>query len=129
MTARIYFIEDGIGAELIASGHVLGEEVIAALEELYRDDRYESLRYLIVDKSECAKYEVSGDDVKVIAKLDMEAAKRNPNLIEAHVAPHDDQFGVSRMWQVFAEESRAQTEIFRDRPSADEWIAQQLEQN
>lgn len=126
MAIRINYIDNGIGIEINASGIVSGEEIIEAHKEIYSKENVTRQKYQIIDRSDCEEYLVSHEEVKKIAELDKAASKSNPNIIIAIIASSDLQFGMSRMWQAYIEESNFVTKIFHDRKSADEWIEIQL---
>lgn len=126
MAIQINYLDDGIGIEIVASEIVTGDEIISAHEEIYNEENLKKQKYQIIDRTQCTEYRVSSEEVKKIAELDKAAAKSNPNIIIALVAPTTLQYGISRMWQAFVEESCFLTQIFRDRESADKWIEKQL---
>jgi len=126
MAIEIAYTEDGIGVELISSGAVTGGDIIDALKQIYGDEHFDGIKYLIADKTDCTEYTVDPEDVKRIAALDIEFAETNPGLIEAHIAPGDIHFGTSRMWQAYVSKGRSTSHVFRDRESALEWIKIEL---
>ena len=122
MASQIKYTEDGLGIELSLSGSITGQDIIDALKQVYSDSRFVAARYLLADKTDCTEYEVSPDEVRQIAALDIVSSKVNPDLIEAHIAPSDIHFGTSRMWQAYVDQDRTTSHVFRDRKSALEWI-------
>jgi hypothetical protein len=126
MTIHINHIDNGVGIEIVASGIVTGEEIIEAHKEIYNETNLKNQKYQIIDRSHCKEYKVSSADVQQIAEIDKAASKSNPDIIIALISPTDIQFGMSRMWQTYVEESRFLSKVFRDSKSADEWIKKQL---
>ncbi len=126
MAILINYLDDGLGIEIIASGVVRGEDIIEAHKEIYNEKNLKSQKYQIIDRSDCKEYIVSNDEVRRIAEIDKEAVKSNPNIIIAIVASTDFQFGISRMWQAYVDDSFFLTNVFRDRKRAEEWIKNQL---
>jgi hypothetical protein len=122
MAIHINYIDNGIGIEIIASGTVTGEEIIEAHKEIYNEENLKNQKYQIIDRSHCKEYNVSSKDVQQIAEIDKAASKSNPNIIIALISSTEIQFGMSRMWQTYVEESHFLTNVFRDRKSACEWI-------
>lgn len=47
-------------------------------------------------------------------------------LVVALVAPEDLLYGLSRMWQAFADDEAIQSQIFRDFSSAEIWLCSQM---
>lgn len=126
MTIKINHIDDGVGIEIIATGCVTGDEIIAAHQEIYSPGNLKKQRYQIIDRTDCKEYQVSSEDIKKIAEIDKAASNTNPDIIIVIIASTDLQFGVSRMWQVYVEDSTFETEIFRDRITAENWLKEQL---
>ncbi len=126
MAIQINYIDNGAGIEIVASGIVTGEDIIEAHKEIYNEENLKNQKYQIIDRTKCEEYNVSSGEVQQIANIDKAASKSNPNIIIAIISQTDLQFGMSRMWQTYVEESRFLTQIFRDRNSADKWIEEQL---
>jgi hypothetical protein len=126
MTIQINYIDNGAGIEIVASGIITGADIIEAHKEIYNEENLNKQKYQIIDRTKCEQYNVSPVEVQQIADIDKAASKSNPNIIIAIISPTDLQFGMSRMWEMYVEESRFLTEIFRDRKSADAWIEKQL---
>ena len=126
MPLTINYKDDGKGIEILASGTVHGREIIDAHKEIYSEKNLKRQRYQIIDRTHCTDYDVSTDEVKKIAEIDRSASLINPHIIIAIVAPDDLQYGMSRIWQAYADESGFMTRVFRDRKSADLWLAEHL---
>ena len=129
MTIQINYLDNGIGIEIIASGIVTGEEIIAAHKEIYNEENLKKQKYQIIDRTHCTEYQVYAEDVEIISEIDNKASEVNPNIIVALVSPTSLQFGMSRMWQFYLKDDRFVTKVFQDRKSSDEWIKAQLENN
>jgi hypothetical protein len=129
MTLKINYLENGKGIEIIASGTVTGSEIIARHDEIYSPKNLARQRYQIIDRTQCKEYIVSFAEVQIIAEIDKKASKTNPEIIIVIVAPTDLQFGMSRVWQAYVEESRFLTKVFRERTSAEGWLKERLHAN
>lgn len=126
MPLTINYKDDGRGIEILATGTVHGREIIDAHKEIYSEENLKRQLYQIIDRSLCLEYDVSTEEIKKIAELDNTAALINPHIIIAIVAPDDLQYGMSRIWQAYTDESGFKTRVFRDRKSADLWLAELL---
>lgn len=126
MTITINYINEGSGIEIIASGCVTGDEIIEAHKEIYSSDNLTKQRYQIIDRTECIEYLVSNEDARKIAEIDKAASIVNANIIIAIISKTDLQFGVSRVWQAYLEDSTFVTQVFRDRIKAENWLKEQL---
>lgn len=126
MPIQIIYIDEGIGVEFIASGVVTGADIIAANKEIYRNENFSKQRYQIVDRTKCTKFDVSHEEIMIIAEQDKIAAKTNPNIIIALISVSPLQYGISRMYQAYVGDEGFLTEVFRDRNSAEKWLEEQL---
>ncbi len=126
MPIEIQYTDDSIGVNFCAVGKVTGKDILESAKDIFQSKGFVNLRYWIVDRSRCTKYEVSPDEVRLIAELDNEAAKINPNLLMALISETDFQFGVSRMYEGYINETGFKTMVFRDRDAAEKWIKTEL---
>jgi hypothetical protein len=122
MTIHVNYLENGYGIEIIASGTVTGEEIIDAHKEIYKKETLKKLRYKIVDRTDCTKYQVYPDEIEKIAVMDDDASKINPNIIIAVISTTSLQYGMTRMWQAYLTNNLFITRNFSDRISADKWV-------
>ena len=127
MAVKINFIDNGRGIEFLALKITAGEEIIEINKQLYNRDVFSKVRYIIIDRTNASKYNVSSDDIKSIAKQLIDAAKINPNMLIAIVSKTPLQYGMSRMLEAYAEESEFEIQIFDKRKNADNWIGKMLE--
>ena len=127
MPVQIKYTDDGLGVRFIAHGIATGDEIIEANKKVNTHENFSGLKYKIADRSACNEYRVSGEDVKIIAGQEREAAELNPELVVAMIAPSDLQFGISRMYQSLMADMGFECEIFRSPEEADRWIAAKLE--
>ena len=126
MPIEIHYTDDNIGVIFCAVGEVTGKDIIESEKEIFQSKDFVNLKYWIVDRSRCTKYEVSSDEVKLIAQIDNEAAKINPNLLMVLISETDLQQGMSRMYQAYIDEAGFKTMVLRDRETAKEWIQSEL---
>jgi hypothetical protein len=126
MPVKLKYVENGVGVEYLSEGIVTGEEVIEACKKVYAPESLLCLRYQLIDRTNCSEYNVTPKDTEAIAFLANVAAKIKPGLIVALVSTDPLQYGMTRMWQTHMERSGYVSEIFKDRPSAEAWIREQL---
>ena len=122
MTIHVNYLKNGYGIEIIASGTVTGEEIIDAHKQIYKKETFKKLRYKIVDRTDCSKYQVYPDEIEKIAVMDDDASKINPNIIIAVISTTSLQYGMTRMWQAYLTNNLFITRNFSDRISADKWV-------
>ena len=129
MPIQIKYIEGGFGVEFIGSGVVTGADIIKANKEIYSNENFSRQRYQIVDRTNCKEFQVSNEEIRIIAEQDKAAAKINPNIIIALISKTDLQYGISRVYRALVGDSGFLTEVFRDRKNAEEWLEKQLKKN
>ena len=122
MPLVISYPNDGEGIEVCAFGDINPKEILEAYKEIYSEENINNRRYFLIDRSECYEQSMSNEGIQKIAALDKYALDVNPNLVIAHIAPTDFQYGLSRIWQAYIGEDQLSIEIFRDRKSAEAWI-------
>ena len=122
MPIQIHALDDGKGVEVLATGVVTGQEVLAANREVYVRDTLEKLRYKLIDRTHCTHYAVTPLEMKIVAMQDVQASKINADLVIVLVTRGKLQYGMTRMWQLLSEKSGFRTKIFKDRESADAWL-------
>ncbi len=126
MPIKVEYTENGAGVVFYHEGTVTGEELIETISKILQDSRFENLKYLIGDRTNCTKFLPDTNHFVTIAALMTRESSRNPGMLVALVSPKTIEFGMSRMYQVL-EDSLFNTEVFRDRSSADKWIKEELQ--
>lgn len=122
------FTADGAGLLRTVQGSTTGAELLAVDAALLSDGAAVArLRFALHDFGDATELRATAEEARAIAKQDAMLAKLTPQLCVAIVAPLDLQFGMSRMWEVFAEGATGwQTAVFRDRPSAIGWLRERV---
>lgn len=110
------------GVERVATGKVTGEEIIQSSFDLYGDERFDRLKYGFVDFTQAESFEITDGEVKAVAYMDKAAAKSNPNLKIAIVAPQDVMNQLANAYATYAEESPWETGVFDTLAQARQWL-------
>ncbi|HVR85993.1 MAG TPA: hypothetical protein VMU54_16855 [Planctomycetota bacterium] len=109
---------------LKGSGVLSGRELIETTRKLIgAGDAVRLVRFTLVLFDEVATVEVSADDVRRLVEVDKVLMKLIPRRVIAIVAPQDELFGLSRMWEMLVGVPGWETRVFRSRPEADAWLA------
>ncbi len=122
MPIFVNFSKDGTRVEFISEGIVTGDEIIETNKKIYTRNSLARLKYKIIDRTACTDYRVTSEDVLAIANQDKAAAKINPHIVVLLISTTPVQYGMSRMWQAYTNETGFHPEIFTDRESADAWL-------
>ena len=126
MPIELKYVNGAAGVEFVCQGRVTGAEIIEANKSVYRHEAFVKLKYQLIDRTNCTDYQVSNAEIEQIARQDMGAAKINPNMIVVFVATTDLQYGLTRMYQAHVGNLGFETELFRDRSRAIQWLEDQL---
>lgn len=105
------------------SGNVTGEELFQTALEFYEDERFDEVKYLLVDLRKVKQYDGSVGQLEKIAVMDMGAAYTNPRVKVAIVAVEDQ---IRRLAELYASISRTsswETIIFDNLSDARLWTS------
>jgi hypothetical protein len=122
MPVHFEFAADCRGVDFIATGRVTGQQILVADSELFQDERFANIRYLLVDRSQCTKYDVTSDHVRSLVELFKAAAKINPGLVVAFTSSANVQYGMARMLETLLDQTGLRIAVFHELPAAQEWI-------
>ena len=122
MAIYLKFNDDRTGLEAIASNQVTISDFMGACSEAFNNTNVVNQKYQILDFSQCTDFELSSDDINNLSQLAINASKINPNIIMAIIAPTDLVFGMSRVYEVYAEESGFKIKVFREKSQAESWV-------
>ena len=111
------------GADVRFTGVATGEEILDAKQAALAR-RYDGpLRFLLFDLSGAERLDVPTIDVRRVARVDREYAETHPPFAIAVVAPDDLEYGLSRMWQAFVDDTPIDSLVVRTRAEALGWLA------
>lgn len=123
MALATEYIDDGRGLLHTGSGIVTGQELINGASQVLHDIRGGlPICYAMIDLSDISGFEVSSEDIRDVAKLNVSMAEVIGPARVAVVAAHDIAFGMARMWEAYAHTTAWQTQVFRDRLEAENWL-------
>jgi len=126
---KIKYIDEGIGIECTILGDATLDKILKAAEEVYSEEYITKQKYQIIDFTECTSFQLSSDDMRAIVEVDLKVSKSNPGLIIAIIAPKDIAFGMSRVYEAYADETGFRIKVFRDKKESQLWIQKQLNNN
>jgi hypothetical protein len=99
-----------------------GEEIFQAGEELHSDERFDNIRYQIIDFTEVTKIMVTVEWVAKLAAWDKAAALSNPNMKTAIVAKDEAIQMLSSLYQAESSDSPWEIQIFSSMDEAQQWV-------
>jgi hypothetical protein len=123
MSASTEFVENGRGVIFHGVGELTGQEVIAVKQKLAADEEgVRLLEFALVLLVGVRTFDITADEVRMVAAIDHRLARLVPHLKVGVVAPRDHDFGMARMWEVIANVPGWTKSVFRDRVEAEAWI-------
>jgi hypothetical protein len=107
------------------SGQCLPGDLIDMLKELWQNEQYMNLSHVIWDftKSETNYY--FNDIFKLFQFVKESKQMRGPHTL-AVVAPHDTEFGMSRMYATLSETELPKVNVFRELAPAIGWLREHI---
>lgn len=110
------------GVEWRYSGVLTGSELLASNEAIYGDPRFDDLRWQLVDLSDVTGFDVSERNMKFLAHFDAAAARTNPKIRVAVIAPHSGACEITDFYQQHSREISWETQQFTTREAAEAWL-------
>jgi hypothetical protein len=124
---EVIFQKSDGGVITIYSGVVTDDDLLqSANDKCSSVEKIKSYRYALTDCSNVTELKVTTDAVIKNAEIAKSAFAINSNIIFVAAVPTDLMYGLSRLWQVYADESDRQTKVVRSREEADIWLAERL---
>lgn len=110
------------------SGVLTGEDLLNSNFEIFGDERFDDIRYQIVDLTAVEKVEVTQNHMRKVAHLDMAAARTNPRVKIAVVTTEDDGKLISDIYDQYTEgKSPWVTQVFATLAEAKAWLKTEIE--
>jgi hypothetical protein len=106
-------------------GNVLPGDLIEMLKVLWQDDTYIGLAHAIWDFTESDTNYYFEDIFKLFEFVKEAKQLRGPHTL-AVVAPHDNEFGMSRMYAMLSEVEGPKVNVFREIAPATSWLQEQM---
>ena len=105
-------------------GKVTGDEILRANQEIYSDPRFHHLTYQIVDLTAVERFDVTEDDMAMIAVQDRLAARTKPGVRVAVAAADEVIKDLSAFYDAVMVGSPWRQRIFDSMSEAREWLTQ-----
>jgi len=104
-------------------GDLTASEVLSSLKERFADiEKLKKLKIIIADYTEVIQFDTENADVRDYAEIYLKASVQNKDVIMVGIMPTDQQFGLGRMWEAYAQDMPWQHRIFRSMDEAKEWL-------
>ncbi|HBR93149.1 MAG TPA: hypothetical protein DEA90_03190 [Opitutae bacterium] len=110
------------------SGVLTGEDLLNSNFELFGDERFDDIRFQIVDLTAVERVEATESHMRKVAHLDMAAARSNPRVKIAVVTNSQDGETLSNTYDRYIEgKSPWSTQIFATLTEAQAWVQRESE--
>jgi hypothetical protein len=117
------FVDEGRGLVFTPEGDLETAEILASKARLLADPaRLSAVRHAIVRLDGVTRFSPTSEEIRAIAEADTAIARHALDVTVAVVAPTDALFGMSRMWEVFAEGTAWRISVFRTLAEAETWL-------
>ncbi len=104
------------------TGRLTGDELLQSNMDIYGDERFDKLRYQIVDLRQVEDYVVEDHHMRKIAHLDRAAALTNPRIRVAVVTRGPEGVRMNDTYSRQAPDSHWKTHTFEDFDEAMQWV-------
>ena len=104
------------------TGRLTGEEILQSNMDIYGDERFDTLRYQIVDLRGVEEFVVNKHQMHQIAHLDRAAAYTNPRIRVAVVTNAQEGESITNSYIEQASDSHWPTHTFYDLDKALTWV-------
>ena len=102
------------------SGQVSGEEIVDASSQVYGDERFDDLKYKLVDFLDAECIEIRVDQVALVAYQHRAAEMSNSSIQTAIVAKPE--FEQANTFALFFEDSNWDVKVFNNMDDANCWL-------
>lgn len=128
MTIHVVRTDDLVGIYQPVRGPTNGDALLAENMEMFfeRSEEFAACVFWWADFTEGDVSEVTAGDIHALRDIALEAARINPALTLAIVAPHDLTFGLARMFNLFVETTGWTLGSFRSTREGFAWLAKTL---
>jgi hypothetical protein len=105
---------------------VSGEELIRSNLEIYGDERFDTMKYQLVDLTGVSEFNVTRDEMLKIAAYDRAAALSNPRVRVAVVASNKAIKTLTQLYNAENTSSPWETRLFDSLQEARTWVDEKL---
>ena len=128
MPVEINDCDGGLGNYILVRGVASAKEYVDAFERHLEQDeeKFKNYLYSLCDYTEVKQFDLSSPMVQQLADMCLRAMEINPDAIVALVADQDLFFGLSRMFEALVFEEGWETNVFRSKEKAVEWIRERV---
>ncbi len=128
MTIKSTVKGENVGIIHTWSDIITGNDILSLLKPMFSKHTFNEYKYWVTDFTGVTEFAISSDEIRSVVDLDKQAEKVNPNIIIIVIASKDNIFGLSRMWQIMADEISWETLVVRTKEEADDFLKKRLKE-
>ena len=119
MPYKIQYNDDEGIVTVTYSGVVTDDDLLNSLKEKTRDvERVKSCKFSVNDFTKATKFKVTPEGMQENALISIELSKLNNKVMPILIAPTDLEFGMSRIWEAYSDETKWNSKIVRTQKDA-----------
>lgn len=129
MPYETHIVDAGKGLHKVGRGVVTSAEILASSLQRSIDvarSGQNPVKYALLDFSATTEFQVSRETVMQVLEIDRRIARYSDGCFVAAVAPDELIFGMARTWSSFTKDIGWESQVFRDRETAKEWLRTRL---
>ncbi len=127
MPIRLKFADDGRGVLYHCTGLITGRDFIEANRGIASaPERVKDCSYAVVDSTLINDFNISVQDIELMADQGRTASGAHPDIVPAVIAPSDPLYGVSRMWELMSGDTAWEKMVFRSKDEARAWLGEKV---
>ena len=123
MAYKLDWERDGVYWEY--TGKVSGKEIVEASTTIYGDERFDTLKYKLVNFLGVESIEMDEAEVALIAHQHRAAERSNPNIKNAIVIKKPNS-KLANMFAAFFTDSFWEVQVFQDLDEANNWLGRKV---
>ena len=114
------------GARWDFTGTVTDQEAIQSNLDVYEDERFDTMRYQLVNMLQVETFDVSAETIRKVSQMDREQRHRNADIKVAFVTTRALIYGLGRMYEMAGGTEAWETRVFETLEEAREWLGAQV---
>jgi len=110
------------------SGYVTIDEFLSLLKDVFFGKDFKDYKYWVFDFSGITGTSISPGEIYRIIDLDREGEKINSDVMIVLIATEELYFGLSRMWEILAEDISWETMVLKTKEEANDFLKKRMKE-
>lgn len=123
MPYQVIYSEKSFGVTTIFSGAIEDEDIIqSCVERTFSKEDMKNLKFIKDDLMDVTDFNVTADGIRTCALFAEKVSDLNKDVAHISIVPSDLLYGMSRMWQAYADDTEWKMNIAKSREEAEIWL-------